>query len=195
MKITQADFVASYSDLKQLPKLRLPEIAFAGRSNVGKSSLINRLLNRKNLARTSGTPGKTRQLNYLLINESMHFVDLPGYGFAKVSRDERARWQKLIEAYMTENEALKAVVSLIDVRHGPTELVMELLEWLTHLRMPTLIVATKIDKLKQAQLARAKKHITNIVGKLPVDGPIYFSSITGAGKNELLHSLDSYLER
>lgn len=195
MKITQAEFIASYTHIRQLPKLRLPEIAFAGRSNVGKSSLINRLLNRKNLARTSGTPGKTRQLNYILINQKIHFVDLPGYGFAKVSREERDRWQQLIESFMTGNPMLKVVVSLIDARHGPTDLDMELLVWLAHLNVPTLVVATKIDKLKQTQFARAREHITGIIGKLPVDGPIYFSSISGAGKSELLQSLNSYLER
>ncbi|MFQ5633498.1 MAG: ribosome biogenesis GTP-binding protein YihA/YsxC, partial [bacterium] len=140
MKISHSEFIASYSQIGQLPKLRLPEIAFAGRSNVGKSSLINRLLNRKNLARTSGTPGKTRQLNYILVNQNIYFVDLPGYGFAKVSKQERSRWQQLIEAYMAKNDALKVVVSIIDARHGPTDLDMELLEWLVHIKAPILVV-------------------------------------------------------
>ncbi|MFQ5629266.1 MAG: ribosome biogenesis GTP-binding protein YihA/YsxC [bacterium] len=194
MKITHSEFIASYTQIAQLPKLRLPEIAFAGRSNVGKSSLINRLLNRKNLARTSGTPGKTRQLNYILVNNNIHFVDLPGYGFAKVSKEERSRWQQLIEAYMTKNDALKAIVSIIDARHGPSDLDVELLEWLAHINAPALVVVTKVDKLKQSQFAQAKKRITQVIEKLPVGGPIFFSSMTGIGKNELLKSLDHYLE-
>jgi GTP-binding protein len=194
MKITHAEFIASYTQIAQLPKLRLPEIAFAGRSNVGKSSLINCLLNRKNLARTSGTPGKTRQLNYFLVNRKIYFVDLPGYGFAKVSRQERESWQQLIESYMQENDALKVVVSIIDARHGPTDLDVELHEWLAHAGIATLVVATKVDKLNRKEFSQAKKRITQAVEKFPVGGPIFFSSTTGLGKNELLLSFDHYLE-
>lgn len=195
MKITHTEFIASYTKVTQLPKLRLPEIAFAGRSNVGKSSLINCLLNRKNLARTSSTPGKTRQLNYILVNKKIYFVDLPGYGFAKVSRQERSSWQQLIESYILKNHTLKAAVSIIDARHGPTNLDVELHEWLAHVEVATLVVATKIDKLNRKEFSQAKYRITQAVEKFPVGGPIFFSSTTGVGKNELLLSLDHYLEQ
>ncbi len=194
MKIKSAEFVASFTALSQLPKKRLPEIAFAGRSNVGKSSLINKILNRKKLAKTSGTPGKTRQLNYFLINDAFHFVDLPGYGFAKVPKTERQQWRRLIEAYLSKNQHLRVVVSLIDSRMGPTALDLELIEWLAHLEIPILAVATKLDKLSRNQAKQAEARITSAIERYPVNGPIFCSAKTGAGKSALLLSLKSFLE-
>ncbi len=194
MKIRQAEFIGSFTSLKQLPARKLPEIAFAGRSNVGKSSLINRLLGRKNLARTSSTPGKTRQLNYILVNDAFYVVDLPGYGYAKVSRREKIQWQKLVEAYIAGSEELRCVVSIIDSRHGPTESDMELIEWLAWLGKPTLVVASKVDKLKQRDFQKARNRITAAVENLPVSGPMFFSAVSGKGKNELWTVLRDFLE-
>ena len=194
MKKVTAEFVGSFTHLSQLPKKRLPEVAFAGRSNVGKSSLINTLLGRKQLARTSGTPGKTRQLNYILVNDQFYFVDLPGYGFAKVSRTEREKWSKLIESYVSQNEFLKAVVSIIDIRHGPTESDLELLKWLAHIEVNTLVVATKADKLSRNQVKQAEQRITQMIETLPVHGPVFFSSQTGVGKRELWQAIEIFLE-
>ncbi|MEO2498670.1 ribosome biogenesis GTP-binding protein YihA/YsxC, partial [Enterococcus faecalis] len=121
MNVHNAEIVISAVSPKQYPESQLPEIALAGRSNVGKSSFINTLINRKNLARTSGKPGKTQTLNFYLIEDALHFVDVPGYGYAKVSKTERAKWGKMIETYITQREQLRAVVSLIDLRHPPTQ--------------------------------------------------------------------------
>lgn len=194
MNIRHAEFIAGYADIRQLPRRRLPEIAFAGRSNVGKSSLINRLLQRKNLARTSGTPGKTRQLNYILVNEKLYFVDMPGYGFAKVSQSERERWRRLIESYLLDNPVLRVVVCIIDARHGPAPSDVQLFTWLAENRIPALVVATKVDKLNRRERQQAEKRIVESIGKLPVGGPVFFSSTSGEGKRELLRSLELYLE-
>lgn len=194
MKITDAAFQASYTALTQLPKPHLPEIAFAGRSNVGKSSLINRLLGRKNLARTSSTPGKTRQLNFILVNERLYFVDLPGYGFAKVSQAERQSWRRLIEGYIQTRPSLRLVIGIIDARHGPTASDLELIEWLAHLGKPALIVATKFDKIKSSQARKTENQITQALQSMPIDGPMFFSAVSGLGKNELLQKLERYLE-
>ncbi len=194
MKIKQAEFVGSFTSLKQLPARSLPEIAFAGRSNVGKSSLINRLLGRKNLARTSSTPGKTRQLNYILVNDAFYIVDLPGYGYAKVSRREKMQWQKLVEDYITHSAALRCIVSVIDSRHGPTDSDMELISWLAWLGKPSLVVASKVDKLKQKDYHKAKHRITAAVEQLPVSGPMFFSAVSGRGKKELWAVLADFLD-
>lgn len=194
MKVKQVEFVGSFPDIANLPKRRLPEIAFAGRSNVGKSSMINSLLTRKNLARTSGTPGKTRQLNYILINDAFYFVDLPGYGFAKVPRSERDRWARLIDRYVEDNPYLRLIVSIIDIRHGPTANDLELLRWLSHLQIETLVVATKADKLNRAQLQKGEARITAAIETLPVHGPIFFSGQSGLGKLDVWRTFESFLE-
>lgn len=194
MSKLHAEFIGSFSHITQIPKLRLPEIAFAGRSNVGKSSLINCLLGRKNMAKTSSTPGKTRQLNYISINSRFYFVDLPGYGFAKVSKSERDRWARLIEQYFSDNTYLRKVIGIIDIRHGPTESDQELINWLVSLKIPLLLVATKSDKLKRNELAKAERRIATTIGALPVDGPIIFSSTKGTGKKELWRAINRVLE-
>lgn len=196
MKATrvQAEFVGSFTSLRQLPRLRLPEIAFAGRSNVGKSSLINSLLGRKSLARISSTPGKTRQLNYLLINGRFYFVDLPGYGFARVSKAERQQWAALIEAYLSNNRYLRSVVCLIDARHGPMASDLELMDWLASAGASIVVVATKVDKLKQGELQRAKHLILAEIEGRPVAGPVFYSATKRLGRRELWQYLTSVLE-
>ena len=151
MQVHKAEIVISAVSPEQYPKTKLPEIALAGRSNVGKSSFINTLINRKSLARTSGKPGKTQTLNFYLIEEALHFVDVPGYGYAKVSKTERAKWGQMIETYLTQREQLKAVVSLVDMRHDPTEDDIQMYEFLKYYQIPVIVVATKSDKIKRGQ--------------------------------------------
>ncbi|MDZ7261387.1 MAG: ribosome biogenesis GTP-binding protein YihA/YsxC [candidate division KSB1 bacterium] len=193
MKITSAQFVRSVADVQQLPRDGLPEIAFAGRSNVGKSRLINCLLNRKNLAQISSTPGKTRHLNYYRINNRFYFVDLPGYGYAKASRAEKKQWAKLIESFLTTSVYLKGVIVIIDSRHLPTESDQHLLRWLQDLRRPALVVATKADKMStnklNTQLAQSLKQLT----ALGVETIIPFSALTGLGKRELWRKIEKLL--
>ena len=161
LKVTDCQYLASYSSLPPLPATGFPEIAFAGRSNVGKSSLINSLLGRHRLAKTSTTPGKTRTLNYYLVNRAFYFVDLPGYGYARVSREERLGWQLLLEPYLLDRHPLCGVVQLIDLRHEPMDSDRELWEWLGYHDRPALIVLTKADKLPrgkaQASFSRARR--------------------------------------
>ena len=182
MKITSSEFVKSAFSKKDWLADVKPEIAFLGRSNVGKSSLINSLLLRKALARTSNTPGRTQSINYFLINDSFYFVDLPGYGYARVSKAMRADWGKLAEEYLSGSQRLCLCVQLIDARHQPTELDLQLNEWLLFHQKPHLIVATKADKLSANELSKslaaAKKQLTDskIMG---------YSSQTGRGRDEL----------
>lgn len=185
MKIIQAEFVTSCATWQQLPDDALPEIALAGRSNVGKSSLINRMLSRKQLARTSGVPGKTQTLNYYKINDALYFVDFPGYGYAKVSKSERRKWGILIERYLLNRASLKLLLLLIDIRHPPTGDDRAMYDWASHYGIPIVVVATKADKLSRS---RVPVHVGQIRKTLeaPADVPILpFSSETGAGRDEL----------
>ena len=185
MKIKTTEFVISAVKPEQYPDDALPEIALAGRSNVGKSSLINRLIQRKNLARTSGQPGKTQTLNYYRINESMYFVDLPGYGFARVSQETRKQWGKMIEKYLTERMNLRAVLHLVDIRHAPSAEDVMMSEWLDHIGIETCVVATKADKIPKGKRPAHVKVIREKLG-LAKDRPlIVFSSEEGLGKDEL----------
>jgi len=195
VRITDATFVRSVADAKQLPRDGLPQIAFSGRSNVGKSSLINALLNRRKLAQTSGTPGKTRLLNFYLINKAFYFVDLPGYGFAKVSQAEREQWRGLIEGYLKNNSALAGVVALIDSRIGTTELDVQLLEWLSELKLPAIIVATKADKLSHQQQIVQRRVIGNQLGHLSMHEILLFSANSDLGKTELWGCIDRFLRK
>ena len=157
MKVKSAKFVKSAVKTGQYPEAALAEIAFAGRSNVGKSSLINTLVGRKNLVKTSGTPGKTRLINFFLINDSIYFVDLPGYGYARVSAKERMKWGPMVEAYLRDRPSLKGVVMLCDIRRGPEAEEEELAEFLNHIGVPFVLIFTKADKLsKNKQNARMK---------------------------------------
>jgi GTP-binding protein len=181
MKISSVEFAGAAAQPGAYPKLPYPEIAFAGRSNVGKSSLINRLLDRQ-VAHISATPGRTRQLNFFVVNNKLTFVDLPGYGYAQVAKQEREQWQKLIEGYLIDSRNLRGVVIIVDIRRGPEEEEETLCDFLSYHQRPFLIVATKCDKLKRAQLEQQRKALT-----AQMDGyaPLLFSAQTGSGKEEL----------
>lgn len=194
MKITSVEFVRSIVDVTDLPRDSLCQIAFAGRSNVGKSSLINNLLNRRKIARTSSTPGKTRQLNFFRINDNFYFVDLPGYGFAKAAKKEIAKWQKLIETFLLNSPQLGGVVSLIDSRIGPTTLDHQLFDWLRSLRIPVILVATKSDKQSNSVLKRNLTKFSEQFSANPFCGIIPFSVRNGAGKKELWKEIKTLLE-
>lgn len=193
MKVTSADIVISAVKPEQYPGETFPEFALAGRSNVGKSSFINKMLNRKNLARTSSKPGKTQTLNFYLINEKLHFVDVPGYGYAKVSKKEREAWGKMIETYLTRREQLKAVVQIVDLRHPPTKDDVMMYDFLKHYELPCIIIATKADKIPKSKW---QKHIKITKETLDLDQNdhlILFSSETGQGKDQAWAVLQSYM--
>jgi len=199
MKIAHAEFVISAAQAAQFPKDRLPQIALCGRSNVGKSSLLNTLLRRKNLARTSNTPGKTRQLNFYLIKPEGHvikpfyFVDLPGYGYAQVSQAERESWRGLIENYFKQSSCLAGALSIIDIRHGAVASDMELLHWLISLQMPTTLVATKADKLSNKNRAEKFRQINAGIATLPLQSTLMFSAEDGSGFQELWKQISAML--
>jgi len=195
MRISSAEFVLGVAALRQLPKDGVREIAFLGRSNVGKSSLINKLCGRKSLARSSSDPGKTREMNYYLINKKFYFVDLPGYGYAKVPEQVRSSWGKLIEQYLKGRDHLSLVVQLVDARHEPTELDMMMVGWLEYYNIPFLVALTKADKLPTSKMPRyvneAKDRFTRFSFCRDV---IPFSSITGIGKTELMRMITDHLQ-
>jgi len=184
MKVTSSEIVISAVKPAQYPEGDLPEIALSGRSNVGKSSFINTMLSRKNLARTSSKPGKTQTLNFYIINEMLHFVDVPGYGYAKVSKKEREAFGKMIETYITTREQLRAVVLLIDVRHPPTNDDVLMYGFLKHYRIPAIIVATKADKIPKSKWQKHVKVIKDTLQMEKTDSFVLFSSETGQGKDE-----------
>ncbi len=192
MTIKSANFVVSLAELRPFPKKGLPEIAMAGKSNVGKSSLINSFANRSKLARTSAEPGKTRLINFYEINETFFLVDLPGYGFAKASKDERDKWGRMIEGYLENSEELKHVLLLVDVRHEPTNDDQLMVEYLRHYEIPFTVVATKCDKLSKAARGR---NIPAICRKLAVQPweIIQYSSEDGTGRDELYKSVEDTL--
>lgn len=190
MKVKSAKFVKSAVMPKDFPQLDLPEVAFVGRSNVGKSSLINKLLNRKSLAKTSSTPGKTRLINFFLINEDLVFVDLPGYGYAKVSKKERESWGVMVDRYLSNRKELKAVILLQDVRRERTEMDRVMASMIRHYGLPVILVLTKADKFSRSkQIERLKK----INQSLAHEGikPLLFSSVSGNGKDELWDIINS----
>ncbi|MEF2968001.1 ribosome biogenesis GTP-binding protein YihA/YsxC [Paenibacillus sp. M1] len=185
MKITNAEFVISAVGPNQYPEDALPEIALAGRSNVGKSSLINRMINRKNLARTSSTPGKTQHLNYYRINDEIYFVDFPGYGYAKVSKSQREVWGKMIEKYLLERETLRLVLLIIDLRHPPSKDDELMYDWLKHYELPVCVVATKADKIPKSRWQKHLKIIKEALVMRAGDPIVMFSSEAGIGRDEL----------
>jgi GTP-binding protein len=178
------------SPLGWRPETDLPEIAFAGRSNVGKSSLINRLLRRSKAARVSNTPGRTREINFFRINDQFLLVDLPGYGYAKVSKDKKAEWKPMIEGYLRRTQNLRGIVQLLDIRHDPTKDDIQMLDFLAEVGVPTMIAMTKTDKLTKS---RAAERIAAIVASLGLDEDqvIPFSSVTGEGRDELAEAVMS----
>ncbi|HQU86061.1 MAG TPA: ribosome biogenesis GTP-binding protein YihA/YsxC [Pyrinomonadaceae bacterium] len=182
MKITSAEFIKSAFNETHYTDDGLPEISFLGRSNVGKSSLINSLLQRKGLARTSNTPGRTQCINFFLINNDFYFVDLPGYGYAKVSKAMRRDWGAMAENYLAKRDELMLSIQLVDSRHAPTELDIQLNEWLKFHHKNFIVVATKADKLSSNQL---NKTIKEIEKKLPDSKIIAYSAVTGKGKDAL----------
>jgi GTP-binding protein len=193
MKVTSTRFVKSAFEWSQWPRDRKPEVAFMGRSNVGKSSLINSLLRVKGLARTSSTPGRTQALNFFLINEKFYFVDLPGYGFARVPREVREAWGLLVSDYLAKRDSLVLSIQIVDSRHEPTTLDLQLREWLLDNGKPFLTVATKSDKLSQNELqknlARARQ-VLGAVGDGAGGEPVAYSAVTGRGRERVWHAIE-----
>ncbi len=190
------EFVTSVYQLTELPKENLPEIVLCGRSNVGKSSFINSIFNRKSLAKISSTPGKTRSINYYRIDDKIFMVDLPGYGYAKTSLKERAYWSHLIDEFFSASKNVALALHFIDSRHKPTELDFQLNEMLRRLDVPYLIILNKIDKLKQSELSAAKKNITEYFPEASYgDNLLHYSSIKKTGKKQIIQRFSSLFYR
>jgi len=187
MRIHTADFLVGAESPEQYPRSRLPEVAFAGRSNVGKSSMMNCLLGRKSLVKVSKTPGRTRKLNFFLINGQFIFVDLPGYGYAVASRQERNKWASMVSKYIDSRRELAGVVVVVDARHAPMESDVVFLEYLRSLGMAHIVVCTKIDRLPRSRILAQSVIWKNRLA--PEKGPIMFSAHTGEGKSELWKAL------
>ena len=182
MKITGARFVASATTPGSILPERYPEVAFIGRSNVGKSSLLNGLLGVKGLARTSRTPGRTQSINFFLINESFYFIDLPGYGYAKVSKADRQAWKRLVENYLAHRSQLVLSILIVDARHEPSPLDLQMQSWLQHFGLSYLVVSTKIDKLSGNEQRTIRQRMRK---SLHTERIIPYSAITGAGAKEI----------
>jgi len=193
MKIKSAEFVMSNSDVAKCPKDMLPEYAFIGRSNVGKSSLINMLANRKSLAKTSGRPGKTQLINHFIINKNWYLVDLPGYGYARVSKKAKNTFQKFITDYFNVRQQLVCAFVLVDIRHKPQPIDLEFMQWLGEHMVPFSIVFTKADKLKPKAIENHIDIYKNILLETWEDMPNYFitSSSKGIGKEDVLSYIDN----
>lgn len=193
MKIKSAELETVCGVTSTLPENSLPEIAFAGKSNVGKSSLINGLLNRKALARTSSAPGKTQTINFYKINEKFYFVDLPGYGYAQVSKEQRAKWGKMIERYLSRSKELRRVFLLIDIRHKPGENDKQMYDWIVANGWEPIIIATKLDKIKRSQLLKCVSEIRKTLGAGEDTVIIPFSSQTKQGRDEIWNLIEELL--
>ena len=194
MKIISAEFMISAVSDKQYPSGVLPEIAFVGRSNVGKSSLINSLLNRKKLVKTSATPGKTQMINFFDVNHEFVLADLPGYGFAKVPKAVQKKWQALVEQYLTQRENLRTVVLIIDIRRKPTDLDLHMQEWLEEYGVNYILVATKADKLSQAEQSKQLKKIRQAFLKDRDQELVAYSSKSQKGRKDLWKFLQKRIE-
>ena len=188
MKVTSAEFLKSAFQESDWPTDRKPEIAFLGRSNVGKSSLINSLLMVRGLARTSSTPGRTQSLNFFTINESFRFVDLPGFGYARVPQAIKSTWGDMVTSYLANRSQLVLSIQIVDSRHEPTKQDLQLYEWLEHSNKPRLIVATKSDKLSNNELRKNLEHITKV---LVDDSVVAYSAKTGRGRDQLWRAIKS----
>ncbi|MCR5836425.1 MAG: ribosome biogenesis GTP-binding protein YihA/YsxC [Lachnospiraceae bacterium] len=189
MIVKNAELATVCGVTSKLPENDMPEIAFAGKSNVGKSSLINGLVNRKSLARTSSQPGKTQTINFYEINHEMYFVDLPGYGYAKVSKEIKAKWGKLIERYLNNSKQLKAIFLLVDIRHEPSANDVDMYQWVLASGYEPIIIATKADKIKRSQLLKNIKIIKEKLGSKDIT-VIPFSAQTKQGKEEILDLIE-----
>lgn len=185
MNVTKAEMIITAGLSSQFPVHDMPEIAFAGKSNVGKSSLLNAMLNRKALARTSSQPGKTQTINFYNVQDTYMFVDLPGYGYAKVSKTDRERWGKLIEGYLEKREQLKKIILLIDIRHEVGNNDKMMYDWIKHYHNEVIVVATKMDKIKRSQVQKHLSMIRKGLNLMPEDKLVGFSSETKQGKEEL----------
>ncbi len=194
MVIKQVNLETVCGVTSRIPDNRLPEIAFAGKSNVGKSSLINALMNRKALARTSSQPGKTQTINFYNINDAMYLVDLPGYGYAKVSENERAKWGKMIENYLHTSKQLRAVFLLVDIRHAPGANDKTMYDWMVYQGYEPIIIATKLDKLKRSQVQKALKEVRTGLGLGEDAILIPFSAETKQGREEIWELMDQLIE-
>lgn len=193
MVIKQVNLETVCGITSKIPDNQLPEIAFAGKSNVGKSSLINALMNRKSLARTSSQPGKTQTINFYNINDAMYLVDLPGYGYAKVSESERAKWGRMIENYLHRSKQLRAVFLLIDIRHTPGANDKTMYDWIVYQGYQPIIIATKLDKLKRSQVQKALKEVRAGLGLKSGDIVIPFSAETKQGRDEIWAQMDALI--
>ncbi|MGB7063430.1 MAG: ribosome biogenesis GTP-binding protein YihA/YsxC [Candidatus Zixiibacteriota bacterium] len=193
-RVKSATYVKSVVDLKGLPRDRLPEVAFAGRSNVGKSSVLNKLVNVKSLAKTSSTPGKTRMINFFLVNKNLYFVDLPGYGYARAPKSMQKSWGKLVEDYLKERENLKGTVLLVDSRRGLLDPDLQLLEWLDYYGLSKLIVLTKKDKLSRSAVLESARKTSDVL-KLDPDSLVLFSAKTGEGKDKILNWIQQVISQ
>ena len=191
MQVTSAEFLKSAFKEADWPRDEKPEIAFLGRSNVGKSSFINSLLGVRGLARTSSTPGRTRSLNFFLINNRFRFVDLPGYGYARAPKDEKARWSEAATEYLAKREGLVLSIHLVDSRHEPSKQDVQLHEWLLHHERPHLIVATKSDKLSNNELRR---NLDRVKRALEAPGALHYSAVTGQGRNEVWRAISNAIK-
>ena len=178
----------------RIPDNRYPEFAFAGKSNVGKSSLINGLMNRKSLARTSSQPGKTQTINFYNINDALYFVDLPGYGYAKAGEEIKAKWGKMVENYLHRSRRLQAVFLLVDIRHEPSGNDKMMYEWIVHQGFSPVIIATKLDKIKKSQVSKNVKIIREGLGMKKDGILIPYSALSKQGREEIYALLDSYME-
>ncbi len=193
MKVVSAEFIKSATRPSQYPEGLLPEIAFAGRSNVGKSSLINSITQRKNLARTSSTPGCTRVINFFLLNRQISFVDLPGYGYAKVPEAVKREWKPMVESYIRVREALRLVILILDVRRDPAAEELLFSKWLCRYNVPVLVILTKVDKVSRNQ-AIVRKRVIREFFDLTTD-PVLFSARTGEGKAMIWKAIRDVLDK
>lgn len=185
MQVHNVELTISAVSPAQYPDTGYPEIALSGRSNVGKSSLINTLINRRGMARTSSQPGKTQTLNFYNIESELYFVDVPGYGYAKVSKKDREKWGQMIERYFSDRSELRGVISLVDGRHEPTELDCQMIDFLHYYNLPVLVCATKMDKIPRGKWNRTESQIRRKLALNPRDEIVLFSSVTKAGREEV----------
>ncbi|MBO6622957.1 MAG: YihA family ribosome biogenesis GTP-binding protein [Balneola sp.] len=191
----KAKFITSATKIEECPPDEFPEVCFAGRSNVGKSSLINAIVNRKNIARTSNVPGKTQQMNYYQIGDDCFFVDLPGYGFAKVPKKERERWGRNIRQYLSERESLRLILSVIDARHEPSALDQDFFYWLASNEMPFCVLMSKADKLSNNKFAQSKKAVKNILSEMNIEVPVLgYSASSRKGIPEIQELIQDFIK-
>lgn len=194
MVIKQAELQTVCGITSSLPENLYPEVAFAGKSNVGKSSLINGLLNRKSLARTSSQPGKTQTINFYYVNQSLYLVDLPGYGYAKASEEIRAKWGRMVENYLHKSKQLRAVFLLIDIRHAPSANDKQMYQWIVSQGYEPIIIATKLDKIKRSQVAKQLKLLKEELKLLPGTKLLPFSTQTKQGREEIWEVMEKLIE-